>query len=118
MQSESKENDDGQEGTAERTGEMRDKNGTEIRKGDIVEVSGGFFKSDNGRFVVRHVPGDPDWFGRDCSLRRLNKNGTESKAKGRTAFWPIFVTVNGPKRWEAKEHNEKFATVEVVGHRE
>lgn len=97
---------------------MLDKNGTEIRTGDIVEVNGGFFKSDNGRFVVTHSPGDPSWCGLDHCMHKLNKNGTLSKAKGHTAFWPIMVTVLGDKRWEAKEHNAKFATIEVVGHRD
>ena len=95
---------------------MKDRNGTEIRRGDIVEVSGAFFKCDNGRWVVKRVPGDADWCGLDCSLHRLNKNGTESRAKGRVGFWPILVTVSDPaKRAAAKAHNEANATIEVVG---
>lgn len=68
---------------------MLDKNGREIKTGDIVVITGGFFKADNGRFRVIHSPGDPDWYGKDYCLERCNKNGTPSNSKYRTAFWPI-----------------------------
>ena len=38
---------------------MVDKNGRQIQTGDVVLVSGGYFKSDNGLFAVIHAPGDP-----------------------------------------------------------
>lgn len=95
---------------------MKDKNGKVIRKGDIVVIENGYFKNSNGRFVVEHAPLDADWCGRDYSLRRLNRDGSRSRAKGSTQFWPIFVTVSSAHlRFEAKEHNAKFATIEVVG---
>jgi hypothetical protein len=94
---------------------MTDKNGRQIKTGDIVEVTGGFFKSDNGRFVVVHTPEDENWLGNDCCLHRVNKDGTESKGKYTTAFFPIMVTTNSYfKRLEAKAHNAKFAQIEVV----
>lgn len=96
---------------------MQDRNGTEIRTGDIVEVTGGFFKHDNGRFLVKHTPGDDGWFGRYHSLTRLNKNGTLSKAKYRLSSWPLTPMTNSwVRRREAREHNAKFAKIEVVGH--
>ena len=94
---------------------MLDKNGREIKTGDVVIITGGFFKADNGRFRVIHSPGDPDWYGKDYCLERCNKNGTPSKSKYRTAFWPIMVTVNDRfKKIEAKEHNKEHAEIEVV----
>lgn len=43
---------------------MLDKNGVEIKTGDIVEISGAYFKNDNGLYFVTHSPGDPTWSGR------------------------------------------------------
>ena len=94
---------------------MIDKNGIEIKKGDKVMITGAYFKNDNGMWKVEHAPGDPDWFGKDYSLRRLNKNGTESKAKNNIAFWPLYVTVNSYSiRLEAKAHNAANAQIEVI----
>lgn len=96
---------------------MTDKNGIEIKTGDIVMITGGFFKADNGYFVVTHSPGDANWCGRDHGLCRCSKTGKLSTGKYRTAFWPLMVTVSGYwKRIEAKEHNAKNAQIEVVGH--
>jgi len=92
-----------------------DKNGKEIKTGDVVKIEGGYFKADNGLFKVVHSPGDPDWLGKDWSLCRVNKNGTLSKSKHRTAFWPLMVTVSGyKKRIEARDHNAQNATIEIV----
>ena len=52
---------------------MLDKNGVEIKTGDIVEISGAYFKNDNGLYFVTHSPGDPTWSGRDYSLKRISK---------------------------------------------
>lgn len=94
---------------------MFDKNGVEIKTGDIVKVEGGFFKRDNGLFVVKHVPGDPNWCGKDISLTKISKGGKISTTKHKTAFFPIFVTVNDYfKKCEAKEWNKEHATIEVV----
>ena len=94
---------------------MTDKNGKEIRKGDKVMITGAYFKNDNGMWKVAHAPGDPDWFGSDYSLRRLNKDGTESKSKNNITFWPLCVFVNSYcKRMEAKAHNAANAQIEVL----
>lgn len=92
-----------------------DKNRREIKTGDVVRIENGYFKSDNGLFLVAHSPGDSGWLGKDWSLRRLNKDGTLSKASRNIAFWPLFVTVSGrKKRAEARKHNKKYATIEVI----
>jgi len=95
---------------------MLDKNGKEIKTGDIVKIEGGYFKADNGTFLVKNSPGDPNWSGSDYCLRKCNKKGEESEAKYATAFWPLMVTTNSrEKRIAAKQHNKDHATIEIIG---
>jgi hypothetical protein len=95
---------------------MTDKNGKEIKTGDIVRIEGGYFKADNGTFLVKHSPSDPNWTGRDYCLMKCNKKGEESNTKYATAFWPLMVTVNSrEKSIAAKQHNIENATIEVIG---
>ena len=94
---------------------MFDKNGIEIKRGDIVKIEGGYFKNDNGLWFVEHVPGEPNWNGSDCSLRKIGKTGKLSTQKHNICFWPLSVYVNDYfKRCEAKAWNEKNATIEIV----
>ena len=95
---------------------MLDKNGVELKTGQIVKIEGGYFKADNGTFVIKCTPGDPQWLGNYYSLKKCNKKGKESETKYSTASWPIMVTVNSQeKTMLAKEHNKKHATIEVMG---
>ena len=54
---------------------MQDKNGIEIKTGDIVKISGAYFKNDNGLYFVTASPGDPSWCGSSHSLKRISKAG-------------------------------------------
>lgn len=93
---------------------MTDKNGNIIRTGDVVEITGAYFKNDNGLYYVERSPGDPTWQGNDLSLRRISKTGKISKAKHNIGFWPISVFVNDHfKRYEAKWWNKEHAKIEV-----
>jgi hypothetical protein len=95
---------------------MTDKNGKEIKTGDIVKIEGGYFKADNGTFIVKHSPGDPSWNGSDYSLKKCNKKGEESDAKNSIAFWPLMVSVNShEKRIAARQHNKEHSTIEIIG---
>ena len=95
---------------------MTDKNGKEIKTGDIVKIEGGYFKADNGTFLVKYSPGDPSWLGNDYSLKKCNKKGKESTAKYATAFWPLMITVNNYEtRIKARQHNAEHATIEIIG---
>lgn len=95
---------------------MTDKNGKEIKTGDIVRIEGGYFKADNGTFLVTHSPGDPSWIGSDYCLTKCNKKGRESTAKYATAFWPLMVTVSSRETsLNARRHNAEHATIEVIG---
>lgn len=95
---------------------MIDKNGIELRTGQVVEITGGFFKADNGRFVIVHSPGDGGWIGKEYSLRKVSKKNEFSLAKYSIAFWPLTACTNDYlKNIEADEHNAKNAQIEVVG---
>jgi hypothetical protein len=95
---------------------MLDKNGREIKTGDIVKIEGGYFKADNGTFLVEKSPGDPSWSGSDYCLKKCNKKGVESTSKYATAFWPLMITVSSrDKSIAAKQHNKEHATIEIIG---
>ena len=49
---------------------MLDKNGVEILTGMVVEITGAYFKNDNGFWFVDNSPGDPSWFGSDQCLQK------------------------------------------------
>ena len=60
---------------------MLDKNGKEIKTGDVVRISGAYFKNDNAIFFVTHSPGDITWSGKYHSLHKISKAGKISKSK-------------------------------------
>ena len=61
---------------------MVDKNGVEMKTGDVVLISGAFFKNDNGLWFIERSPGDPSWCGSSYSLTKLKRNGQPSTASG------------------------------------
>jgi len=97
---------------------MTDKNGKEIRTGNVVEISGAFFKNDNGRFIVQRSPDDdvPNYGRREnYTLRKLNKNGTIKKGRYNLIFWPLSVCVNSFKLGsDARKHNAENAKIEII----
>ena len=93
---------------------MLDKNGIEIKTGDVVEITGAYFKNDNGFYYVEHSDGAPGWSGRDHSLRKISKRGKISKAKHNICFWPISISTNSFEiRVTAKAWNQEHAAIEV-----
>lgn len=94
---------------------MLDKNGIEIKTGDIVKIENGYFKNSNGYFYVEHAPGDAGWLGKDCSLHKIKKNGQISTAKYSTHFYPLKTFVNDYfKGKEADAYNKEHATIEII----
>ena len=93
---------------------MTDKNNRPMKTGDVVEITGAYFKNDNGLYFVEHTPGDPNWSGRDHCLRRIKRNGELSTAKDNLCFWPISAFVNSrDKRGAANEWNREHAEIEI-----
>lgn len=93
---------------------MTDKNNRTIKTGDVVEITGAYFKNDNGLYFVEHTPGDPNWSGRDHCLRRIKRNGELSTAKDNICFWPIHAFVNSrDKRAAANQWNQEHAEIEI-----
>lgn len=93
---------------------MLDKNGVEIKTGQVVEITGAYFKNDNGLYFVTRSPGDPGWCGSDHSLTKISKAGKISKAKYNLCFWPIISVVSD--RWktaEANAWNKEHAQIEI-----
>lgn len=73
---------------------MTDKNGIEIKTGDIVEITGSYFKTDNGLYFVKCSDGYLDWLGSEYCLRKISKRGKISQAKKNICVWPIAVFVS------------------------
>lgn len=93
---------------------MTDKNNHTMKTGDVVEITGAYFKNDNGLYFVEHTPGDPNWSGRDHCLRRIKRNGELSTAKDNICFWPIHAFVNSrDKRAAANQWNQEHAEIEI-----
>lgn len=93
---------------------MVDKNGVEMRTGDVVEITGAYFKNDNGLYFIDNSPGDPSWSGSDYSLKKISKTGKISRAKHNICFWPISIYINDSvKASEAREWNRNNAQIEV-----
>ena len=94
---------------------LTDKNGIEMKTGDIVKIENAYFKNDNGYYYIANTPGDPAWCGSDYSLHKICKNGKVSTAKYNIAFWPLSACCNDKsKNAAAHEHNRQFATIEIV----
>lgn len=99
---------------------------TEFKTGDIVEISGAFFKCDNGLFVVNRSYENPHY---DCekgeyAFLKISKNGKINK-KSCTLF-PLRAFVNDAKKrvaanaWNKENVKIKKASVsdmsEVISH--
>ena len=94
---------------------MLDKNGKEIKTGQIVKVSGAYFQNDNGLYFVDNSPGDPTWCGSDYSLKKICKNGRISTAKRNICFWPISCFCSdAEKNRTARRWNAEHAEIEII----
>lgn len=90
-----------------------DRNGKEIRTGDTVQITGAYFKNDNGLYYVEHSPKDAGWCGSDYSLRKISKRGKISKRQ--ICFWPIAIFTNSyEKRVNGNAWNKEHAEIEIV----
>lgn len=90
---------------------MLDKNGREIQTGDIVQVSGSYFKTGNGLFYVSNLDTE-----RRLWLHRIKKNGELCvSSASSTQNWPLTsYCSDARKNREAKIHNAEHAQIEVM----
>lgn len=100
----------GRTGTQERkVFKMLDKNGREIKMGDIVRVENGYFKSSNGLFFVESENEKSLW------LVKIAKNGKISVNSKSSQSWPLqSYCSDRTKNYEANAHNKDRATIEVA----
>lgn len=94
---------------------MTDKNGVEICTGDVVRISGSYFKNANGLYFVRRSPGDAGWSGDSYGLTKISKAGKISKVRGNIGSWPLSTYVSSlAERAKAYAWNTEHAEIEVV----
>ena len=96
---------------------MNDKNGKELRCGDIVLISNAYFKNDNGYWFVEQdghnkaYSSGPD----SLTLQKVGKTGKVSTCKGHIAFWPLISFCSDyQKNVAARAWNLEHATIEKV----
>ena len=90
---------------------MNDSNGRAIRPGDIVTVSGAYFKSSNGLFYVSNLDAEKSLW-----LHRVKKNGEICvSSASSTQSWPLTsYCSDARKNREARLHNEQHARIEIT----
>lgn len=87
---------------------MQDRNGKEIEAGMVIEISGAWSKSDNGRFLVDHT-----YTGGGFWMKKLGTKGQLLKEAGRS--WPLkCYSSSGELRRKIDTHNDANAMVEIV----
>ena len=95
---------------------MLDKNGKEIKAGDIVKVSGAYFKKDNGLYFVEQDGTNEAYMSHDeITIYKINRNGKISTGKYNLNFFPLnHYCSDRRKNAEAYEHDKKHCTIEIV----
>ena len=94
---------------------MTDKNNIEIQTGDICEISGAYFKNDNGFWLVTAREGDPTTIGSGLTLKKIGKTGNLLESGSTVAFWPLASYCSDyRKNAAAKAHNRENAQIERV----
>ncbi len=100
--------------TEKQENRITDRNGREIRPGDVVKISDAYFKNDNGLYFVENAPGRASWRGSDLSLKKISKSGKISTAKYSLAFWPLKCFVSSwEKRTAGNAWNAEHAKIEL-----
>lgn len=86
---------------------MKDNNNVDLMIGDIVEISGAYFKNQNGYYFIESDRGNA------LTLRKIGKTGKLLKSGNTVEFFPLTSFCSDPvKNREAKKHNSEFARIE------
>lgn len=89
--------------------------GAQISTGDFCEISGAYFKTDNGLYLVTASEGDPITTGRGLTLHKCGKSGKLRTSGGTVAFWPLSSYCSDPrKNAAARAHNKENAQIKRV----
>ena len=91
---------------------MIDSKNREIKTGDIVQITGGYFKTSNGVFYVSNLDTEKSLW-----LHRIKKNGEICvNSASSVQNWPLTSYCSDRrKNAEAKKHNAENAKIEIVG---
>ncbi len=95
---------------------MKDSNGKEIRTGDFVRVSGAYFKTSNGLFLVTSAGDTPNCYGGSVWMHKVKQSGELCVNRaGSTQSLPIgYYCSDARKNREAKAHDAENLRFEVV----
>ena len=96
---------------------MIDKNGIRINAGDIVQITGAYFKNDNGFYYVEQDGTNPGYAADDTqvTLKKICRNGKISTTKYNIAFFPLHSYCSDPrKNAAADEWNKEHAAIEII----
>ena len=84
-----------------------------LKTGDVVEITGAFFKKHNGKYKVTHSPDDQNWSGTDYCMNKLMRDGTMKDHD--LTFWPLkSFTTDPAKHREAYQHNKEHAKLRII----
>lgn len=88
---------------------------TPIITGDICEITGAYFKTDNGLWLVTASEGDPTTRGSGLTLHKLGKSGKLLESGSTVSFWPLkSFCSDRRKNAAAREHNREHAQIRRV----
>lgn len=92
---------------------MLDKNGTEIRTGDFVRISGAYFKKNNGTYLVTSASDVPNTTAKTVWLNKVKKSG-ELCLDSCNSLPMCYYCSDRAKNRAAKEHDKEHLRYEVV----
>ena len=95
---------------------MLDTNNREIRTGDFIRISGAYFNSANGVYLVTSDGQTPDRYGGNVWMHKVKKNGELCLNRaGTTCSLPMgYYCSDASKNRAAKEHDKINLRYEVV----
>lgn len=96
---------------------MKDSNNKEIRTGDFVRVSGGYFKTSNGLFLVTNAQDMPGYENHNslylCRVKKSGELCVDSATNSES--WPLrSYCSDSRKNREARAHNKEHAKIELA----
>lgn len=84
---------------------------SQYKVNDLVKISGAYFKSKNGTYRVIRVSDRGS-----LTLQRVNRDGTDSKSRYSTEFWPLsYFCSDEEKNRAAMKHDKDNVKLERVG---